>query len=55
MFAIERGVVRFVPVTTGIIGGLDIEVEGVEEGTPIVVGPYQVLRTLEDGEAVRTR
>ncbi len=54
VFAIEGGVVRFVPVTTGIIGGLDIEVDGVEEGTPIVVGPYQVLRTLTTGEAVRT-
>ncbi len=55
VFAIENGVVRFVPVTTGIIGGLDIEVEGVAEGTPVVVGPYQVLRALKSGDAVRTK
>jgi HlyD family secretion protein len=55
VFAVENGVVRFVPVTTGIIGGLDIEVEGVAEGTPVVVGPYQVLRALKSGDAVRTK
>ena len=37
----------------GIIGGLDIEVEGVAEGTAIVVGPFQVLRELGDGSAIR--
>jgi HlyD family secretion protein len=44
---------RFAPVTIGLIGGLSIEVDGVSEGTPIVSGPIQVLRTLEDGAAVR--
>ena len=37
------------PVTTGIIGGLDIEVEGIASGTEVVIGPFQVLRELKDG------
>jgi HlyD family secretion protein len=55
VFVIENGTAKFVPVKTGIIGGLDIEVEGVNEGTTIVSGPYQVLRDLQDGAKVRTR
>ena len=43
---------RFKPVTTGIIGGLDIEVSGVDEGTVVVTGPFQALRDLQDGHAV---
>ncbi len=53
VFAVRDGVARFVPVTTGIIGGLLIEVAGVEPGTPVVSGPFQVLRTLKDGDAVK--
>jgi HlyD family secretion protein len=47
----ERAV--FTPVTTGVIGGLDIEVSGVPEGTAVVVGPFQALRELGDGSLVR--
>jgi HlyD family secretion protein len=53
LFAVEGERVRFVPVTPGVIGGLDIEVTGVAEGTAIVVGPFQVLRDLNDGSSVR--
>lgn len=53
VFVVEGERVRFVPVTAGAIGGLDIAVTGVPEGAPIVVGPYQVLRDLQDGAAVR--
>jgi len=53
VFETRDGKAVFVPVKTGIIGGLDIEVEGVAEGTSIVVGPFQVLRELNDGAAVR--
>jgi HlyD family secretion protein len=53
VFIVEGERVRFVPVTPGVIGGLDIEVSGVAEGTPIVVGPFQVLRDLSDGSRVR--
>lgn len=52
VFAVRDGIARFVPVTTGIIGGLLIEVTGVEPGTQVVSGPFQVLRTLQDGDAV---
>ena len=55
VFVIENGTAKFVPVKTGIIGGLDIEIDGVNEGTTIVSGPYQVLRDLQDGARVRTR
>jgi HlyD family secretion protein len=54
VFAVRDGAAIFIPLTrTGIIGGLEIEVEGVKEGTPIVVGPIQTLRTLADGDRIR--
>ena len=55
VFVADKGSVRFQPVTTGLIGGLDIEVSGVDEGTPVVTGPFQALRDLKDGQAVRAR
>jgi hypothetical protein len=39
----------------GIIGGLDVEITGVDQGTPIVIGPFQALREIEDGASVRAR
>ena len=45
--------VAFALVISGAVGGLDIEVTGVPEGAPIVIGPYQVLRELDAGAAVR--
>ena len=53
LFVADGGRARFTPVTTGIIGGLDIEVAGLAEGTPVVIGPYQALRDLGDGAAIR--
>jgi len=53
VFVIKDGRATFTPVTTGIIGGLTIEVTGVAEGASIVNGPFQVLRDLADGAAVR--
>ena len=44
---------RFTPVKTGIIGGLQIEIEGVAEGTEIVSGSIQALRDLQDGAPIR--
>jgi HlyD family secretion protein len=55
VFTVADGVARFVPVTAGVIGGLDIEITGVDEGTPVVTGPYQVLRDLQDGAAVEAK
>ncbi len=53
VFVLEGDRARFTPVTPGIIGGLDIQVTGVAEGAPIVIGPFQVLRELTDGALVR--
>jgi HlyD family secretion protein len=53
VFRVESNRAVFTPVATGIIGGLDIVVTGLEADTPIVVGPFQALRTLEDGAEVR--
>ena len=55
VFVADKGVATFAPVTTGIIGGLDIRVEGIAENTPVVVGPFQALRAIEDGARVRPR
>lgn len=54
VFVVSDGRATFVPVTTGVIGGLDIEVSGVAEGTTVVTGPYQTLRDLQDGAFVKT-
>lgn len=46
--------VRFVPVSTGVVGSTDIEVlSGVKAGDEIVTGRYKVLRTLKSGTAVK--
>lgn len=55
VFLLDGRAVRFQPVTPGLIGGLEIEIAGVGEGTPVVVGPFQALRDLKDGQAVRTK
>jgi HlyD family secretion protein len=55
VFVLEGEVARFTPVTTGIIGGLAIEVNGIEAGTPVIMGPFQALRELQDGARVRRR
>jgi HlyD family secretion protein len=53
VFVVNNGLARFVPVETGLIGGLEIEIDGLDEGTPIVVGPFQTLRELQSGDRVR--
>jgi HlyD family secretion protein len=46
--------VRFVPVTTGVIGSTDIEVlGGLKPDDEIVTGRYKTLRTLKSGTAVK--
>jgi HlyD family secretion protein len=54
VFVVVDGRAKFVAVTAGVIGGLDIEVEGVAEGSPVISGPYQALRDLQSGAAVET-
>jgi HlyD family secretion protein len=59
VFAVRDGRAAFTPVQAGIIGGLNIEVlpaaEGLalSAGTPVVAGPFQVLRTLDEGTPVK--
>lgn len=55
VFVVENERAKFVPVTTGIIGGLDIEIAGIGERTEVVVGPFQSLRDLADGARVRVQ
>ena len=53
VFVVDGQSARFVEVETGIIGGIEIEVSGVDDGAEVIVGPFQALRTLEDGASIR--
>lgn len=53
-FVLEGGRAKVVPVKTGISDGTRVElVAGLEAGQRVIVGPYTVLRTLEDGDEVK--
>ena len=53
VFLVKDGKAVFRPVKTGITGTTDIEIlEGLSEKEKIVTGPYQVLRTLEEGTMI---
>jgi len=55
VFVIDGGRARFTPVTIGITGERHIEITGgVDEGTEIVSGPFQVLRELKSGDRVQS-
>ena len=54
VFVVRDGRTVFTPVTTGLIGGLTIEVTGLEEGATLVAGPFQTLRDLNDSAPVRS-
>jgi HlyD family secretion protein len=46
--------VKFVPVKTGVTGSTDIEaLSGLSQGDEIVIGRYQILRTLKSGTVVK--
>lgn len=54
VFVIRSGHADFVPVTTGIMGAMNVEVlSGLKQGDVIVSGTYAVLRTLKNGTKVR--
>lgn len=55
VFIVQGETARFAEVKTGIIGGLAIEVTEVAEGTLVIAGPFQVLRELTDGTAIKAR
>jgi len=52
-FVVRDGRALFTPIRIGIAGERHFEVlDGVAEGDEIVIGPFEVIRTLLDGEAV---
>lgn len=55
VFVIRGGKAEFVPIETGIADQKFIEVmRGVVKGDSVIAGPYSALRTVKDGEEVRT-
>lgn len=54
VFVVRNGRADFVPVKTGIMGTMNVEVlSGVKPGDEIVTGSYQVLRTLKNDAKVK--
>jgi HlyD family secretion protein len=52
---ITGGVVEEVPVRTGVVGSMDVEVEGLAEGDSVVAGPLDALRDLSGGDRIEAR
>ncbi len=54
VFVVQEGQVTFTPVEIGIAGQEYFEVlSGLSDGDTVVSGPYQVVRTLSDGDYVQ--
>ncbi len=54
VFVVRKGKAHFVPVDVGIAGRESFEVlNGLKVGDSIVAGPYEAIRGLEEGKAVR--
>jgi HlyD family secretion protein len=54
VFVIREGVVKFAEIETGVADQKYIEVtKGIEPGDSVVSGPYRVLRTIKEGDAVQ--
>ena len=54
VFIVRNGRAVFTPVTTGIMGTMNVEVlSGLKLGEEIVTGSYQVLRTLKNNTRVK--
>jgi HlyD family secretion protein len=55
VFLVRNGTVTFVPVEIGIAGQEYFEIlSGLSEGDSVVAGPYQRIRQLRDGDAIRS-
>ena len=53
VFVVKSGLAEFRPVETGISGATNIEITtGLESGEEIIIGGYQVIRTLRPGTKV---
>ncbi len=54
VFVLEGGRAKLVPVRTGISDGTRVEIaEGLTAGQRVIVGPYKVLRAIDDGDEVK--
>ncbi len=54
VFVVREGIAHFTPVEVGITGQEYFEViSGVQPGDTVVAGPYQRIRDLVDGDAVK--
>ena len=54
VFLVRQGRVRFTPIVTGIAGERYFEaLSGLNAGNMVVTGPFNVVRSLEDGDAVQ--
>lgn len=54
VFVVRNGEARFVPVQVGIAGREHFEVlTGLSAGDSVVAGPYEAIRSLQNGAAVR--
>jgi HlyD family secretion protein len=54
VFVVAAGKAKFVKLETGITGNTDIEVlSGLADGTEIITGPYQVVRTIRNETTVK--
>lgn len=55
VFVIRDGKARFVEIKTGIADRKNMEVtDGLSKGDTVISGPYRVLRTIKDGDDVKT-
>jgi HlyD family secretion protein len=55
VFVVKDGKALFTEVKTGVTGETDVEVlSGLTSGTEIVTGSFKTLRTLKDGEVVKS-
>ena len=53
VFVVRQGIASFVPVTTGIAGERYFEaLNGLTEGDFVITGPFEVVRNLNNGDAV---
>jgi len=54
VFVVRNGAAEFVPVKTGIAGDKYFEVlSGLKEGDQVIVGPFNSVRDLADGDPVK--
>jgi len=50
----DNGKTKFLPVKTGLLGDLNVEVlGGLKGGETVITGPFRILRDLKGGEQVR--